>query len=94
MLVIRVSMNGGVKTSTIVEGDFQFQRVGWGPWAATHGPSGAVFEPGMSDLDDTRRAVRDLAPDLFPTTPAPTVGSYTVARGRQSAARPGRGGTR
>lgn len=88
-MTMSVRVIDGVQTTTHDEGDWQIQRVGqWSPWTATHTPTGTVIDTGATDLADAKQAVREQRPDLC-VTAAPT-GTYTVARGRQSAARPGR----
>lgn len=80
---------GGVKTTTIEEGDWRYQRVGWGgPWVVTHVPSGTVVEHGKSELPDVKQAVRTLRPDLC--AEVASTARYDVVRGRMSTARPGR----
>lgn len=86
--MISMSTVDGVETVTHDDGVWQFVRVGmWSPWTATHAATGAVIETGVSGYDDAKRVVCARRPDLFAeATPA---SSYTVHRGRQSAASPG-----
>ena len=88
--MIRTREVDGVQTLTHDEGTWLFERVGqWAAWTATHTPTGIAFDTKLTDLDDVRRAVHELVPDLYPTPAEPVGVRYTVARGRQSAARPG-----
>lgn len=68
----------GVTTTTIEEGDWQFQRPGWGAaWVATHLPSGTAIETKQQELAGARSVARELMPDLAPAEPAVPV-RYTV----------------
>lgn len=79
MLVISVSVRDGVKTSTLVEGDWEFKRVGWAnPWTATHEPTGIVLKTGKADLTEAKQAARSLAPHMFPTETVEPGVRYTV----------------
>lgn len=79
---------GGVETVTHDDGVWQLERIGrWATFTATHAATGTVIETGATGYDDAKRVVREQRPDLV-AAPKPT-SSYTVARGRQSAARPG-----
>ena len=78
MQVISVSVRNGVKTSTLDEGDWTYERTGWaGPWTATHPATETVIETGTSDIDDAKRTAREQCPALFPA-PAPLAARYTV----------------
>lgn len=78
----------GVETVTHDDGVWRFERVGrWATFTATHAPTGTVIETGATGYDDAKRVARTQRPDLF--AEAKPTSSYTVARGRQSAARPG-----
>lgn len=60
--MISVRTVDGVQTITHDEGDWQFQRIDWGQWTATHVPTSAVIATETSDLAEARQVARQQIP--------------------------------
>ncbi|HEV2927971.1 MAG TPA: hypothetical protein VGW74_04700 [Propionibacteriaceae bacterium] len=74
--MISVRTVNGVQTITLDEGDWQFRRIGWAPWTATHVPTDTVIPTGTTDVNEARLVARAQILDQPPA--AAEAVRYTV----------------